>query len=193
MSFAFTEPNKIEGVILNKNHFEAFIRDLLLVKQYRVEVYVNQGSAKNQDWIIEYKGSPGNLIQFEDILFGNNDIVANSSVIAIKLATEGRSKVRNIHIILLYYLFMFIIILLFKIFSENCYFITKTEKILFVLQVLGLSCIDTVSTVISVCEFKDDDSFSNLEALLVTLAPKECLIIEGAANAELNTLKQVCE
>lgn len=145
------EPNKIEGVILNKNHFEAFIRDLLLVKQYRVEVYVNQGSAKNQDWIIEYKGSPGNLIQFEDILFGNNDIVANSSVIAIKLATEGRSKV------------------------------------------LGLSCIDTVSTVISVCEFKDDDSFSNLEALLVTLAPKECLIIEGAANAELNTLKQVIE
>lgn len=89
----FTEPNKIEGVVLNKNHFESFIRELLLVKQYRVEVYVNQGSAKNQDWIIEYKGSPGNLIQFEEILFGNNDIVANSSVIAIKLSTEGKSKV----------------------------------------------------------------------------------------------------
>lgn len=145
------EPNKIEGVVLNKNHFESFIRELLLVKQYRVEVYVNQGSAKNQDWIIEYKGSPGNLIQFEEILFGNNDIVANSSVIAIKLSTEGKSKF------------------------------------------VGLSCVDTVSTLISVCEFKDDDSFSNLEALLVTLAPKECLLIQGDANPEFNALKQVIE
>lgn len=59
-------------------------------------------------------------------------------------------------------------------------------------QFVGLSCVDTVSTLISVCEFKDDDSFSNLEALLVTLAPKECLLIQGDANPEFNALKQVC-
>lgn len=91
----FTEPHKTEGVILNKSHFETFVRDLLLVKQYRVEVYVNQGSSKNQNWILEYKGSPGNLSHFEDILFGNNDVAVGVSVIAVKLGTEGKSRVSS--------------------------------------------------------------------------------------------------
>lgn len=91
--YFYAAPHKTEGVILNKGHFETFVRDLLLVKQYRVEVYVNQGSAKNQNWILEHKGSPGNLSSFEDILFGNNDIVESVSVIAVKLGTEGKSRV----------------------------------------------------------------------------------------------------
>lgn len=89
----FTEPHKTEGLVLSKSNFENFIRDLLLVKQYRVEVYVNQGSAKNQDWVPEYKGSPGNLTQFEDILFSNNDVAVGTSVIAVKLGGEGRNRV----------------------------------------------------------------------------------------------------
>jgi len=93
MFFFFTEPHKTEGVILNKSHFETLVRDLLLVKQYRVEVYINLGSSKNQNWILEYKGSPGNLSHFEDILFGNNDIAVGVSVIAVKLGTEGKSRV----------------------------------------------------------------------------------------------------
>ena len=89
------DPYKTEGVILNKNHFESFIRDLLLVKQYRMEVYINQGSAKNQNWVLEYKGSPGNLTQFEDVLFGNNDVVVSVCVIAVKLGMEGKSRVSD--------------------------------------------------------------------------------------------------
>ncbi|KAL6266463.1 hypothetical protein P5V15_003311 [Pogonomyrmex californicus] len=145
------EPNKTEGVILNKSHFETFVRDLLLVKQYRVEVYVNQGSSKNQNWILEYKGSPGNLSHFEDILFGNNDIAVGVSVIAVKLGTEGKSRI------------------------------------------VGLSCVDVVSTLISVAEFQDNESFSNLESLVVTLAPKECLLIQGEGSYEFQTLKQLME
>nr|XP_050846789.1 DNA mismatch repair protein Msh2 isoform X1 [Vespula vulgaris] len=145
------EPYKTEGVILNKSHFEAFIRDLLLVKQYRVEVYINQGSVKNQNWILEYKGSPGNLSQFEDILFANNDIALGVSVIAVKLGIEGKSRI------------------------------------------VGLSCLDTVATSFSVCEFQDSESFSNLETLIVTLNPKECLLIQGEGSYEFDTLKQVIE
>lgn len=89
------DPYKTEGVILNKNHFESFIRDLLLVRQYRIEVYVNQGSGKNQNWVLEYKGSPGNLTQFEDVLFGNNDIAVSVRVIAVKLGMEGKSRVSD--------------------------------------------------------------------------------------------------
>jgi len=76
------------------------VRDLLLVKQYRVEVYVNQGTAKNQNWILEYKGSPGNLSHFEDILFGNNDIAVGVSVIAVRLGTEGKSRVSLLRMIM---------------------------------------------------------------------------------------------
>ncbi|OAD54587.1 DNA mismatch repair protein Msh2 [Eufriesea mexicana] len=145
------DPYKTEGVILNKNHFESFIRDLLLVKQYRIEVYVNQGSAKNQNWVLEYKASPGNLTQFEDILFGNNDVAVSVRVIAVKLGMEGKSRI------------------------------------------IGLSCVDTTATLFSVCEFQDNESFSNLESLIVTLAPKECLLIQGEGSYEFQTLKQLME
>lgn len=91
--FFNAEPHKTEGVSLNKGRFETFVRDLLLVKQYRVEIYVNQGTAKNHNWILEYKGSPGNLSDFEDILFGNNDIAVGVSIIAVKLGTKGKSRV----------------------------------------------------------------------------------------------------
>lgn len=60
------------------------------------------------------------------------------------------------------------------------------------MQVVGLSCVDVVSTLISVTEFQDNESFSNLESLIVTLAPKECLLIQGEGSYEFQTLKQVC-
>ncbi|XP_026673807.1 DNA mismatch repair protein Msh2 isoform X2 [Ceratina calcarata] len=142
---------KIEGVILNKNHFESFIRDLLLVKQYRVEVYANQGTSRDHNWVLQYKGSPGNLVHFEDILFGNNDVSVSVRVIAVRLGMEGKHRI------------------------------------------VGLSCVDTTANSFSVCEFKDNESFSDLESLVVTLAPKECLLIHGEGSYEFETLKQVME
>lgn len=57
VKFIGADNNRIESLALSKSNFESFVRDLLLVKQYRVEVYVTQGSGtkNSNDWMLEYK------------------------------------------------------------------------------------------------------------------------------------------
>uniref|UniRef100_A0A146KK08 DNA mismatch repair protein MSH2 n=2 Tax=Lygus hesperus TaxID=30085 RepID=A0A146KK08_LYGHE len=82
----------LDSLILNKNQFESYVKDLLLVKQYRVEVYTNPGKKSQSSWNLEFKGSPGNLSQFEDILFSSdNDQVLGNSVLGIKFDSKTKS------------------------------------------------------------------------------------------------------
>ncbi|KAK0086849.1 hypothetical protein PV325_002411 [Microctonus aethiopoides] len=145
------EPNKLDGVSLNKSRFESLVRDLLLIKQYRVEVYIDTGVGRNRNWTLEYKGSPGNLSEFEDLLFGNTEIVDSGLIMGIKLATDGKSKI------------------------------------------VGLSCIDQISSIIYVSQFVDDESFSNLQALIITIAPKECLLSQNENSIEFQKMKEIIE
>ena len=46
--------SRLEGVILSKTNFESFVRQLLLVLQYRVEVYRNSTKSGN-DWKLTFK------------------------------------------------------------------------------------------------------------------------------------------
>ncbi|KAL1131589.1 hypothetical protein AAG570_011203, partial [Ranatra chinensis] len=89
--------DSLDSLIVNKSQFETFVRDLLLVKHYRVEVYVNKGSKSGSNWALEYKGSPGNLSQFEEILFTNSDQTERTAVIGIKFG--GDSKVIGIALV----------------------------------------------------------------------------------------------
>ncbi|XP_076252043.1 DNA mismatch repair protein spel1 isoform X2 [Rhynchophorus ferrugineus] len=133
-------------VCLNKNQMETLVRELLLIRQYRVEVYV-KSPGKNNDWKLEYKGSPGNLTQFEQILFENANVESSNSVMAIKLAKSNT---------------------------------------------VAVGSINTTDLKFEVCEFTDNECFTDLEALVAQIGPKECIIPEGDTR-ELKTLTNVLE
>lgn len=80
----------LDYLSLNKSQFETLVRDLLLIKQYRVEVYLNKGKGPG-NWTLEFKGSPGNLSQFEEILFSNIDQVEGQSVLSVKYDAKDKT------------------------------------------------------------------------------------------------------
>ncbi|KAL0275389.1 UNVERIFIED_CONTAM: hypothetical protein PYX00_003247 [Menopon gallinae] len=81
-----------EYLVLNKNQFESCIKHFLLVLHYRIEVYSSKGGHKSNDWFLEFKGSPGNLDQFENI-FVDSGLVTGSTAMAIKIGGESNNKI----------------------------------------------------------------------------------------------------
>lgn len=137
-------------VVLSKINFVSFVRDLLLVRNYRVEVYTNKGPVKtSNDWGLEFKGSPGNLSQFEDLLFANNDMVTGSALIALHVKPQGKQKM------------------------------------------IGIACVENIDRTFSVSEFMDNDFYSELEAMVVLLGPKECIL--PGADGEYERIKTLME
>ncbi|XP_061714438.1 DNA mismatch repair protein Msh2 [Cydia pomonella] len=90
------EPNKLDYLVLSKGNFEILIKKLLLVRRYRVEIYVAEGSVKNSEWVIKYKGSPGCLSQLEEVLgegLGSTDD-STPCLMAVNIKTDPVTKGR---------------------------------------------------------------------------------------------------
>lgn len=82
--------DELQYICLSRGNFELMLRELLLVQNYRVEVYTK--SAKSE-WTVEYKASPGNLTAFESLLFQSNEVVSGTSIIGLFLKVEGARRV----------------------------------------------------------------------------------------------------
>uniref|UniRef100_A0A1A9VQD0 DNA mismatch repair proteins mutS family domain-containing protein n=1 Tax=Glossina austeni TaxID=7395 RepID=A0A1A9VQD0_GLOAU len=134
-------------VTLSKTKFEGALRELLLVRNYRVEVYVRH--PENDGWRVEYRGSPGNLLQFEDILFSNREILVGNSILSLQLRCEGNQRK------------------------------------------VGAAAVEQNDCVFQVLEFVDDDFYTELEATVVLLGPRECLL--SASDGEHEPIKNLLE
>uniref|UniRef100_A0A182VSS0 DNA mismatch repair proteins mutS family domain-containing protein n=1 Tax=Anopheles minimus TaxID=112268 RepID=A0A182VSS0_9DIPT len=143
------DDHQLPYVSLSKNNFEGLIRELLLVRNYRIEVYTKSSKKKlENEWSIQYKGSPGNLAHFEDVLFNNNNEMVNGSAL---IAVHVRQELKQ--------------------------------------RMIGLGFVDVNERRMGVIEFVDDDFCTELEALIVLLSPKECLLPN--ATAEYERIEQI--
>lgn len=135
----------LQYVALSKANFDLAVRELLLVRNIRVEVYV-----KRTEWQLEYRGSPGNLLQFEDILFANKEVLVGNSIISLLVKLEGGTQ-----------------------------------------RSVGVAAVEQSDCTFQLLEFVDDDFFTELEATVVLLGPKECLL--PSVDGEYASVKALLE
>ncbi|OZJ02634.1 hypothetical protein BZG36_04160 [Bifiguratus adelaidae] len=81
----------LPSVNLSANATESFLRDALITKQLRVEIWGYETGKPNQ-WKCQRKASPGNLQDVEDFLFANTSMEAAPIVMSAKIGT-GDNKV----------------------------------------------------------------------------------------------------
>ena len=79
---------------LSKLNAIGFIKDLLLVKLYRVELWSTDG-ARNGEWVVK-KASPGNLQPMEDLLFSSAEFNASPVILAVNVVQKKNDIVVGI-------------------------------------------------------------------------------------------------
>ncbi|RUP43910.1 hypothetical protein BC936DRAFT_136556 [Jimgerdemannia flammicorona] len=81
--------------ILSHSAADSFLRDALLTRQLRIEIWGADGAKKGgAAWKLTRRASPGNLQDVEDYLFANTHMSAAPIVMAAKLGAGGENKVR---------------------------------------------------------------------------------------------------
>jgi DNA mismatch repair protein MSH2 len=143
------ESTELKYASLNKNLFERLAKELLLVHFYRVEIYSNKKGSKDE-YYREYHGSPGNLWQFENLIFNSSESeIFSNFLVAIQLTSANQ------------------------------------------LNKIGLAVINRDEMEIKVSEFEDSDFFSELEAAIVILSPKEVLL--PSQTSEYAKVKEILD
>ncbi|KAF9288863.1 MutS-like protein [Mortierella alpina] len=74
----------VPSCTLSRTTCETFLRDALLNRQMRVEIWAAEPRKQNA-WSIIKRASPGNLQDMEDLLFAHTDMAASPIVMAVKI------------------------------------------------------------------------------------------------------------
>lgn len=75
--------DSIPSIALSMNKLEMILKELLLIRHYRVEIYKQEKSSRSASWSLDVKASPGNLGSLEDTLYSVND--NSSGLISVKI------------------------------------------------------------------------------------------------------------
>ncbi|KAH8551569.1 muts domain V-domain-containing protein [Umbelopsis sp. PMI_123] len=84
-------PKGLATTSLTHSAAESFLRDALLNKQLRIEIWAPKKGTSQ--WSVIRKASPGNLQDVEDYLFLNSNLTSAPVVMAVKLATTTEHKI----------------------------------------------------------------------------------------------------
>jgi len=83
---------KLPSVNISAMVFENALRDLLFVRNYRVELYSHSGKGRH-DWQLAKRASPGNIQMFEEQLFQSSSMNTSSIVMAVRVGGSSTARV----------------------------------------------------------------------------------------------------
>lgn len=84
----FSGSQRLPTVEMKQEKYEEVVRDLILVKLKKVEVWGKTGT----NWAKEKKASPGNVRDFEELLYRNKELEDTAVSVAICFGVEGQHK-----------------------------------------------------------------------------------------------------
>ncbi|RIB23812.1 putative DNA mismatch repair protein MSH2 [Gigaspora rosea] len=83
----------VPSCALSRQNLETFLRDALMNKQMKIEIWAQEQKKANYSWKIIQQASPGNIQDLEDFLFSNVEISTSPVVLSVKLQNLGDQKI----------------------------------------------------------------------------------------------------
>jgi DNA mismatch repair protein MSH2 len=142
----------LPSVNINQNLFETILRDVLLhARERTVEVYESERGASSKDFKLTKKGSPGNVLEFEDILFdcgagSKENFDANNNM-------NNNANTDSLPIVC----------------AVKC--VLKQEQ-----RRIGLAFFEYSTRTLKALEFSDEERLGQLESILAQINAREVIV-----------------
>jgi DNA mismatch repair protein MSH2 len=142
----------LPSVNINQNLFETILRDVLLhTRERTVEVYESERGASSKDFKLTKKGSPGNVLEFEDILFdcgagSKENFDANNNM-------NNNANTDSLPIVC----------------AVKC--VLKQEQ-----RRIGLAFFEYSTRTLKALEFSDEERLGQLESILAQINAREVIV-----------------
>jgi DNA mismatch repair protein MSH2 len=142
----------LPSVNINQNLFETILRDVLLhARERTVEVYESERGASSKDFKLTKKGSPGNVLEFEDILFDGG--VGSKENFDANNNMNNNADTDSLPIVC----------------AVKC--VLKQEQ-----RRIGLAFFEYSTRTLKALEFSDEERLGQLESILAQINAREVIV-----------------